>query len=188
MKRRINQNVFLRTMRTRQAGSSLIEILITMLIMAFGLLGLAGFVTKSTALTADTTQRARATALVSDMASRLASNKTNAASYVVAPTNPYGTAVISCASMTGATLDLCQWNNLLTGSNDAQAGGNASALGYRGCITKPISTDSNYVVTVAWGSVGEGVPPADQCAKGTFGTTDTLRRVLRAQVRVANLG
>lgn len=174
-----------RPLNKRQVGSSLIEILITLVVMSFGLLGLAGFVTKSTMLTADTTQRARAAALLSDMASRVASNKTIAASFVVG-TTVYGATVQDCDGKTSAALDLCQWNNLLLGTNDAQVGGNASALGYRGCITKPVVSDPNYVITIAWGSVAQGVPPADTCAEGAFGD-DTYRRVLRAQVRVATL-
>lgn len=171
--------------KARQAGFSLIEILITLVVVSFGLLGLAGFVTKSTMLTADTTQRARAASLLSDMASRVASNKAIAASFVV-DTAVYGETVDDCTGKTLAALDLCQWNNLLLGSNDAQVGGNASALGYRGCITRPVVSDPNYVITVAWGSIAQGVPPADTCAAGAFGD-DTYRRVLRAQVRVATL-
>lgn len=173
----------------RQAGFTLVEILITLLVMSFGLLGLAGFVTKSTSLAADTTQRTRASALLGDMASRLSANRTNAASYVVgATTTVYGSAVQDCSALAGAALDLCQWNNLLQGSNDAQQGGknNASALGYRGCITKPDPLDNNYVVTVTWGAISQGVPPVDLCAENAFGD-ETYRRVLRSQVRVPNL-
>jgi type IV pilus assembly protein PilV len=187
MKKHAESKPMWRSLGRNQAGSTLIEILITMVIMAFGLLGLAGFVTKSTAVTADTAQRARASALLSDMAGRLANNKTNAATYIVAPADPFGTEVQDCAALSGAALDLCEWNNLLAGSNDAQPGGNASALGYRGCITQPVALDENYVITVAWGAITEGVPPADLCAQGIFGAGDTYRRVLRAQVRVPTL-
>jgi type IV pilus assembly protein PilV len=174
-----------RSSKARQVGSTLIEILITLVVVAFGLLGLSGFVIKSTMLSADTTQRARAAVLLSDMASRVASNKTIAASFVV-DTTVYGASVQDCTGKTAAALDLCQWNNLLLGSNDAQVGGNASALGYRGCITRPVVSDPNYVITIAWGAVAQGVPPVDTCAAGAFGD-DTYRRVLRAQVRVATL-
>ncbi len=43
-----------------------------------------------------------------------------------------------------------------------------------------------FVVTVAWGSMTPGVPPADGCAANAFGD-DSQRRILRAQMRIADL-
>lgn len=169
----------------RPRGFSLIEILITLVITVFGLLGLAGFVVKATALTADGTQRARAAALLGDMTSRVRNNKLNAAAYVSAAV--HGGGVRDCAGLAGAERDLCEWNNLLVGTNDAQAGGNSAFLGFRGCVTRPNALQPVFVVTVAWGSLAPGVPPADLCGQGAFGD-DSLRRVIRGQVRVATLG
>jgi type IV pilus assembly protein PilV len=162
-------------------GFSLIEILITLVITAFGLLGLAAFASKATALSVDATQRARASALLNDMAGRVSNNKVNAAAYL---TGALGAGSADCSALNGAALDLCQWNNLLAGDNDARAGGNAAFLGYRGCITQP--EVNVYVITVAWGSLTPGIPPADGCAANAFGD-DSLRRVIRAQVRRATL-
>ena len=176
-------------LRTRtQSGATLIEILISLLMIAFGLLGIAGFITKSTTLTSETTQRARASALLSDMAARISSNKPIAAGYVAAASaNPdLGKAVESCVGKVAAALDVCQWSNLLAGVNDAGSTGNSAALGFRGCITKP-TADANYVVAVAWGAMSQSFPPADSFGAGSFGD-DTYRRVLRAQVRIPNLG
>ena len=175
-----------RTLRRQvpQRGFSMIEVLITLVITAFGLLGLSAFVTKATALTADGTQRARASALLTDMASRIANNKANATAYVSA--DVHGADVRNCAGPAGAARDLCEWNNLLVGTNDAQASGNSAFLGFRGCVTRPNGLEPVFVVTVAWGSLAPGVPPADLCAQGAFGD-DSLRRVIRSQVRVATL-
>lgn len=170
---------------SRQRGFSMIEILISLVITAFGLLGLASFATKATALSVDATQRARASALLNDMTARLANNKANAAAYVTGAVQ--GGAVQNCGAVAaGAPRDLCEWSNLLAGANDAQAGGNAAFLGYRGCVTRPNALEPVFVVTVAWGSLTPGVPPADLCAEGAFGD-DSLRRVIRSQVRIANL-
>lgn len=171
-----------------QLGATLIEILISLLIIAFGLLGLASFITKATTLSSETTQRARASALLSDMAARLSSNKSIAAAYVAAATaqTDLGKALVSCAGKVEAALDVCEWNNLLAGGNDAGSTSSADALGFRGCLTKP-TTDANYVIAVAWGAVSQSFPPADTCAKDEFGD-DSYRRVLRAQVRVPDLG
>lgn len=167
-----------------QRGFSMIEVLITLVITAFGLLGLAGFATKATTLTTDGAQRARAAALLNDMTTRVANNKANATNYVSA--DVHGAAVRNCAALAGAALDLCEWNNLLVGMNDAQAGGNSAFLAFRGCVTRPNALEPVFLVTVAWGSLAPGVPPADVCAQGAFGD-DSLRRVIRSQVRVANL-
>jgi type IV pilus assembly protein PilV len=172
--------------RSTQGGLSLIEILITLVVTAFGLLGLAGFVTQATTLSVDASQRARAAALLNDMTSRLANNKANAGAYVSA--DVYGAAAQdNCAgAATVALRDLCEWNNLLAGTNDAQDGGNAGLLGFRGCVTQPNALDPVFVVTIAWGSLTPGVPPADGCAADEFGD-DSLRRVIRSLVRVADL-
>lgn len=163
----------------------MIEILITLVITAFGLLGLATFATKATALSVDATQRARAAALLNDMANRIANNKANAAAYVTGVV--HGAAVADCGAVgLGPARDLCEWNNLLAGANDAQAGGNASFLGHRGCVTQPNNLNPVFVVTVAWGSLTPGIPSADTCAEGTFGD-DSQRRTIRSQVRVATL-
>ena len=166
-----------------QRGFTMIEILISIVITAFGLLGLAAFASKATAMSVDATQRARAAALLEDMAGRVANNKLNAAGYLTAAV---GAAVQPCGGLNGAALDLCQWNNLLAGTNDTLAGGNSAFLGYRGCVTQPDPLQPVFVVTVTWGSLAEGIPPADQCAAGAFGN-DAYRRVIRSQVRVAAL-
>jgi type IV pilus assembly protein PilV len=169
-----------------ERGASMIEILITLVITAFGLLGLATFATKATALSVDATQRARAAALLNDMAARIGNNKANAAAYVTGAVQ--GAAVINnCGAVAvGPARDLCEWNNLLAGANDAQAGGNAGFLGYRGCVTQPDNLNPVFVVTVAWGSLTPGIPSADLCAEGVFGD-DAQRRTIRSQVRVATL-
>ena len=166
----------------RTRGFTLIEILVTLVITAVGMLGLAGFVVRATTLSADSVQRGRATVFLNDMAGRLTNDKANAANYV--GNQLHGAAVANCNGLTGAALQLCQWNNLLAGTNDGGSG--AAFLGYRGCITQENAGQPVYTITVTWGSMNAGTPPADQCGAGVFGD-DSRRRVLRMQVRVANL-
>jgi type IV pilus assembly protein PilV len=163
----------------------MIEILVTLMITAFGLLGLAGFATKATALSVDAAQRARASALLQDMTARIENNKANAAGYVTGVVS--GSAVQNCAAAAaGPARDLCEWGNLLAGANDAAGGANAAHLGYRGCVTQPSVLNPVFVVTVAWGSLSAGVPSADLCAQNAFGD-ESLRRTIRSQVRIATL-
>lgn len=172
--------------RPRDArGFSMIEVLVTMVIVAFGLLGLAGFVTRANAVSVDANQRARALALMEDMAERIRNNKSQAVAYVSANV-VHGGAAVDCGAAVGVARDLCQWNNVLFGTNDALTNGGAQTLRFRGCIVQPFLGQPVYVVTVAWGSLVSGTPPADGCAAGAFGD-DAYRRVVRTQVRVATL-
>jgi type IV pilus assembly protein PilV len=171
--------------RRRATGFTMIEVLVTLVITAFGLLGLAGFVVRASTLSTDTIQRARAAVLVNDMASRINNSKAIAADFVIAP-ELLGASPRDCLVLppAGAARQLCEWNNLLAGSNDGGSG--AAFLGYRGCVTRP-TADPLFVVTVTWGSLTAGVPPTDLCGAGVFGADNSLRRVLRLQVRVATL-
>lgn len=169
-------------------GFSMIEVLITLIIVTFGLLGMANFVTRATAASVEASQRARASALLQDMAGRLSSNKPAAAADAYNTDAALGeTALTNCALPTTAERDLCEWNNLLAGTNETAAGGAAPVLTFRGCITRPNAVDPVFVITVAWATNLPGIPPADSCAAGAFGSDESLRRTLRTVVRVATL-
>lgn len=170
----------------RQHGVTLLEILVTIVITAFGLLGLASFITRSAATTVESNQRARAAALLEDMENRIRNNKSNAGSYVSATV--HGAAVANCTAVAaGAARDLCEWNNLLIGANDALTTDDGlTRLRFRGCVTRPAAAAPVFVVTVAWGSSMLATPPADPCGTGLFGD-DGFRRVIRTLVRVPTL-
>jgi len=157
-------------------------------VTAIGLLGLAGFIVRATTLGSDAVQRARATVLLQDMASRINDNKVAATAGSFVTGQVYGASVSAtpCGNEPDAARrQLCEWNNLLAGANDG--GGGAAFLGYRGCVTRgPNPADPLFVITVTWGSLTASAPPADQCGAGVFGD-ESLRRVLRMQVRVAQL-
>jgi type IV pilus assembly protein PilV len=150
-------------------------------VVTFGLLSLAGFVAKANASGVEANQRARALALLEDMAERIRSNQANADSYVTA--SALGASVQSCSTLSGAAYDACDWNNLLNGQNDALSSAATQLLTFRGCVTKPSSGTKQYTVTVAWGSAIPGVAPSDSCGMGAFGD-DTQRRIVRTLVRI----
>jgi len=170
----------------RQLGVTLLEVLVTIVLTAFGLLGLAAIVSRSAAMTVESNQRARAAALLEDMESRIRNNKANAVSYALATV--HGAAAGKCeGKATLAELDLCEWNNLLAGTSDAlTADDGLKKLGFRGCVTQPTVGTPVYVVTVAWGVAILATPPADPCGANLFGD-DGFRRVIRTLVRVPDL-
>lgn len=65
-----------------QRGTSLIEVLVTLVILTIGLLGLTGLQSRLQVSELEAYQRAQALILLNDMASRVATNRSAAASYV----------------------------------------------------------------------------------------------------------
>ena len=173
-------------MKTRQSGFSMIEVLVTIAILMIGLLGLAALQTNATIAEMEAYQRSQALILVQDMADRIASNKTNADSYVA---SNIGLTTASCATLTGAALDVCEWGNKLAGAAEVTAGGTkvGAMLGARGCVTQP--TPRVYMVTVAWQGIAKigAVTTGATCGAGAYGLTG-LRRTVSVIVRVGLLG
>ena len=62
-------------------GTSLIEVLVTIVILAIGLLGMAGLEARLQTSEMEAYQRAQALILLNDMASRISANGANAAFY-----------------------------------------------------------------------------------------------------------
>ncbi|MCF8159465.1 MAG: type IV pilus modification protein PilV [Polaromonas sp.] len=182
-----------------QAGSSLIEILVTIVILAFGLLGLAGFLMQVQTTEWESYQRAQALNLLNDMVERININKAVAANYVT--TSPMGTGdtgPADCSTLAiGAPRDLCEWSNKLKGSAEVKAGANIGAMeGARGCITLVQAPNPTaglclpgiYQVSVAWQGRNQTVAPKASlgCGKDLYGD-DKARRVIAQAVSVAML-
>jgi type IV pilus assembly protein PilV len=187
-----------------QRGTSLIEVLVTMVILAFGLLGAAGLQARLQLADMEAYQRAQALILVDDIANRIATNRAHAAAYVTGAGNPLGTGMMACPTpSTTATLqqtDAAQWCNALLGVAEVTGAGNigvGAMLGARGCVESLPS--SEYLVTVAWqGLVPISAPPTSVACganqyNGAVGSTssncasDRCRRVFTTIVRIAGL-
>lgn len=173
-------------MTARRPGSSgyiLLEVLVAMLILVFGLLGLAGLQWRTSVAETEAYQRAQALVLVQDMVDRMYANRTDtsAAQYVQ---DDIGTgAIVNCAG-SGAPLDICEWANALRGASET-VGLNSigTLLGGRGCIT---GAGNEYFVTVVWQGFVPTVAPGSACGKDAYGT-DTLRRAVTMRVVISTL-
>lgn len=185
------------TAMARHRGFSMIEVLVTIIILAFGLLGLAGLQMRVQNSEMESYQRAQALVLLNSMVERINANRANAAAYVSAA--PIGTGdaqPTSCAALAiGAPQDLCEWSNALKGSAETASGGagNVGAMvGARGCVTQlqaanpaaGVCTPGVYRVSVAWQGLTGTVVQANTCAQGLYGADDSLRRVISAQITV----
>jgi type IV pilus assembly protein PilV len=185
-----------------QRGTSLIEVLVTMVILAFGLLGAAGLQARLQLADMEAYQRAQALILVDDIASRIATNRANSAAYVTGAGNPLGSGMACPTPSTTATLqqiDAAQWCNALQGVAEVAGANIGAMLGARGCVESISTTTKEYLVTVAWQgmapisapptSVGCGVNLYDGAVGSTSSncTSDRCRRVVTTIVRIAGL-
>src|SRR5205814_2345916 len=76
-------------MRQPQSGATMMEVLVSILIVVIGLLGLAGLQSRINLSEMESFQRAQALVLLQDMVDRINANRKNAALYVT--TQPLGT-------------------------------------------------------------------------------------------------
>ena len=177
-----------------QNGDTLLEVLVTMVILAFGLLGLAGLQTRLEQSELESYQRAQGLILLEDMASKITVNRNNAASYVTGPSNPLGTGMSCPASaITRQNLDTKDWCNSLKGAAETSGTSLVGAfIGGRGCIEDLGS--GQYMITVSWQGIGPtGAPPSSiACGKNSYNNTtacnnDQCRKVLTTIVGIASL-
>jgi type IV pilus assembly protein PilV len=169
--------------RRINAGFSLLEVLITVVLMAIGLVGLAGLQQRTSVAEMESYQRAQALILAQDMADRISNNKVGAAGYLA--TDIGVGAVQNCSSLTGTAKDLCTWANAIRGTSETSGGLNVGTLlGGRACITSP--STNFYLVVVVWQGLVPTVAPSVTCGQNSYGT-DTFRRAVVVPVRLADL-
>ena len=181
----------------RQRGTSMIEVLITVVILATGLLGVAGLQSRLQVSEMEAYQRAQAMILLEDMSHRIAGNRNLASSYVTGTANPVGSGM-TCPA-TNTTLrdkDMREWCSAVQGA--AEKSGNSSVgvmIGGRGCIEQ--LTANEYMITVAWqGLAAVSAPPAsvgcgknlyDSTTAGAVCTDDKCRRTVTTVIKIAPL-
>jgi type IV pilus assembly protein PilV len=180
----------------RQSGASMIEVLVTLVVIAIGLLGLAGLQYRVQLSDMETHQRAQALVLLQDMAARISTKRAPAATYVTTAANPLG-AGVACPNTiaTRQEIDALQWCNALQGAAEVQGAGKVGAMiGARGCVES--LPNNEYLITVAWqGLTAVSAPPAGvacganlyDAGANTSCTADRCRRVVTTVVRIATL-
>lgn len=177
-----------------QRGMTLIEVLVTIFILAVGLLGMAGLQSRLQQSEMEAYQRSQALMLLQDMANRIAVNRNAAASYV---TSTSGIGGVGATCPTSATTqqqrDISEWCNALQGAGETSGTSKVGAMiGGRGCVES--LGGGEYLLTVAWqGNVPLSAPPAsvacgaDSYDNATNCAGDICRRVVTTIVRVATL-
>jgi type IV pilus assembly protein PilV len=173
-------------------GFTLIEVLITLVVIAIGVLGVGALQARTHLSALESAQRAQAVALANDMISRINLHREVAADYAtLAPLGTGAADATDCATLaSGPPRDQCEWSKLLKGSAERVGGANAGAMiGARGCIelvqarndAPGVCQPAIVQVTTAWQGVVETSAPSLACGSGAYGD-DRLRRATATRV------
>lgn len=187
--------------RRHSAGFSMIEVLVTLVILLFGLLGAVGLMTASQKAQMESYQRVQAIILLEDMVSRINANRKVASCYAITDitsgngylgTQPTATTPTCSVGTTDqnarAVSDLTDWGNVLLGASEVLNNNNTGAMiGARGCISYDATNDI-YVVSVAWQGLSSTVASSTglKCAATAYGSA-AQRRIVSATVKIATL-
>lgn len=186
-------------------GFSLMEALVTVLVISIGLLGVAGLQAAAKKANYEAVQRTTATLLAQDMIERLRANageldefagKTVTGNTLTEP-SPVCNTANPCKPAQLAAHDLWEWEQMLYGATERQAGSTTSA-GYTGGLVEPTGCIAGpagggvgtYTVTIAWhGSAAGANPTTNTCGESAtrYGTDNAYRRVLTLDVFITPL-
>ena len=189
-----------------QSGFSMIEILITMIIILVGLLGIAALQARAQTLELESYQRAQALILMSDIVDRININRSTVTCFNISnPTTGTGFIGVgyggtpTCAASTAnynnqAVATLQSIDNLLDGTSETSGGASVgSMIGARACISYNAATEIGgvggsglYTVAVSWQALVALNVPAVNCANGQYGD-ETKRRTVSTAFRIADL-
>lgn len=180
-------------------GTSMLEILITIVILTFGMLGLAALQARAHTAELESYQRGQALILLEDMLSRMEANRTAAAVLIGGAAYPYVTSTAlgtgatdatTCTTLTTrAAIDLCEWSKAIKGSSEAKTvGGTTTKQGAmidgRGCVA--LVSGTTFMVSVVWQGMNPTAVPATSCGSTQYDSEST-RRAVTAVYNVTNL-
>lgn len=188
----------------RSHGFTLIEVLVTAVVLAIGLLGLALLQTTSLNNQLESYHRAQALLMLEEMSNRIRVNTVGALGGAYADGDDYGSrgpddfgldADEVCSDITDDSVlrDLCDWNEALAGTSVTLGDTNmGSVIGAIGCIENLVGSGDGEVIvrlTIAWQGFGAHVTPASDCGADAFGADGDLerRRVAIVDTVVADL-
>ena len=177
-----------------QKGVSLIEVLVTLVLISVALLGSASLQVVSKRANSQALQRSAAAHFANDYLSKMRSNRPALATYV--PVENLGAASLgatpakacvgvdaNCTSADLAVFDQWQWEQELDGATEMVAAAKSGGLlEPTACITGPAGGIAGvYEIAIAWrGSTEHVNPTIHDCGEdsGKYGTDNNYRHVL----------
>jgi type IV pilus assembly protein PilV len=174
----------------RIRGVTMIEVLVTFLIVTLGLLGAAGMQARLQIAELESYQRAQAVILLQDMVDRINANRRNIANYVTADPVGTGNTSLACgAPATTAARDMCEWHEALLGAGETSSGDKVGAMiGARGCVDLSVATmPREAVVAVVWQGVTPTVAPASTTCATTAFTQANTQRAMVTRIKIGCL-
>lgn len=188
---------------TSSRGFTLLEVLITLIILAIGLLGLASLQSKMHVTEMESYQRTQAVLLAQDMYGRINDNRGAVESYVTGPSSPLGTGeTASCSPTPSNTVgrDMCDWSTELKGAAETKNGGTTQVgamIGARGCVERiqainaadGVCQPGIYLISVAWQGLTATVAPQAglACGKDQY-DAETKRRIISTTITIGTPG
>lgn len=150
-----------------ESGFSLIEVMVAVIILAVGLLALAGLQSAALRSTQISYMRTQAGIMAMEMAERMRANKTgvDTLQYAAIASPPSGTdpdcITNNCLAPNVALHDAYTWTSALANSEDL-----LSAQGSVTCLVSPCVSGAQYRITVMWdgrrnGATGTGCDSAN---------------------------
>ena len=188
-----------------QRGALMIEVLIAIAIVIFGVMSVMRVQARLQLSEAETYQRTQALILLDDMVSRIETNRNDAENYLTDTDpgkGPLGTGATWCTTPETPTLqqsDSAEWCSALQGAGEVQGGSSVGAMiGARGCVERNPNAGPlvrEYMVTVVWQGMTpiSAPPPSVTCGATAFDDPDTdcekdrCRRYVSTIVRHADL-
>lgn len=193
------------------SGFSMIEVLITMVIILVGLLSIAALQAKAQIAEFESYQRAQGLIIMSDIIDRMRLNKDAISCFVITDNTVSGTPYMgaagashmgtpSCGASTPTYNDMAEDNlnyldDLLKGAAETSGGGAdvGAMIGARACVSYDDTTEVDsqpgtglYTVVVTWQALAALSAPTANCANGLYGD-ETMRRAVSTRFRVADL-
>jgi type IV pilus assembly protein PilV len=186
----------------KQSGVSLIEVLVTLVLISIALLGSASLQVLSKRANSEAAQRTVAAQLANDLLARMRGNSGVLDSYLpdatlggatlgAEPAMDCADDAVSCASEDVAAYELWQWEQQMDGAMElVGATGTGGLLEPTACLTGPVGGDAGvYQVAIAWrGGSEHPDPEINDCgsASGLYGDNNEFRHVLVMQTFIAN--
>lgn len=192
----------MKTLRNNKvSGSTLLEALVSVVVLSIGLLGIGLLQLQSKHLNFQAIQRSTASMLTNEIIERMRNNRDQLGNYLAtvgggaleSEEDPECSVDNPCILQELAGYDLWQWEQSIDGAAETLGSDNAGGLSQAtGCITGPAGGGSGlYTVSVAW----RGQSTADSVSSNTCGTTtgkydensgdNAYRRLLAVNVFIA---